>query len=295
MKPPYENPMGNVAIFEAMFDAEHLDWALIGGLAAIEHRAGHRETVDVDFVVSGIADLERRLAQMEPAKLRVLKERDGAPYLIQGETSDGMHFDIYVATIDFEDAVLATKDENHVASVEAVILYKMMAMRPQDVDDIRSILDAHPDFGGLDLEFIEHWANELDVLDRWNELSAETRQTGRWRRPPRPAVPQPERSRTTRASGYSRKRGIDSLGRPYARWIRQTWGSVQHRPQVGTEDDEQARAARHNATAGVLRAAIAGMTRSILGSMMEAQVTSLGPGWPSFSDLQDTIFAAFSQ
>ncbi len=220
MKPPYENPIRNVAIFEAVFDAEHLDWALIGGLAAIEHRAGRRETVDVDFVISGIADLERRLAQMEPAKLRVLKESDGTPYLVQGETADGMHFDIYIASIDFEDAVLATKDENHVASAEAVILYKLMAMRPQDVDDIRSILDAHPDFGGLDLEFIEHWANELDVLDRWHELSAEVSGTGTSRRRQKPAVPGPERSRRPRASGYVRKRGVDSLGRPYTRWTR---------------------------------------------------------------------------
>ena len=170
MKPYYENPGQNLPVFTALFERVGLDWAVIGGIAAVERRPDFRETVDVDFVVSEMAHLEERLNELQPKRLRVLRESGGTPYLIQGETSDGMHFDIYIASIEFEKAVLATKDENHFASAEAIIVYKLMAMRPHDIDDIRSIL-ARPAIGSLDIAFIEHWAEECGVLDRWREFA----------------------------------------------------------------------------------------------------------------------------
>ncbi len=220
MKPSYEDPGRNIQVFSAIFEDEGLDWAVIGGIAAIERRAESRETVDVDFVVSGIADLNRRLQEMHLARFRVVNEPDGAPFLIQGETTDGMHFDIYVASIDFEEAVLATKDENHVASAEAIVLYKLMAMRPQDVDDIRSILAAHPDLEGLDLEFIEYWANELDVRDQWHGFVAEARRIDPLNRQLERPAPKSRWAPGSPTPGYVRKQGVDSLGRPYTRWVR---------------------------------------------------------------------------
>lgn len=224
MKPLYDGPERNVATFESLFDAEGLDWALIGGLAAIKWRASTRDTVDVDFVVSDMANLEERLKRLGPAKLRVLREHDGVPYLIQGEMANGMHFDIDVASIEFEKTVLATKDNDHVASAEAILLYKMLAMRPQDVDDIHSILAAHPGFEGLDLDFIGQWADELDVSDRWNGFVSEIWQAEDRKRLPRPPGIKPTAEVGRPKAGYVRKQGVDSLGRRYTRWVRSDRG-----------------------------------------------------------------------
>ncbi len=170
MKPHYENPQKNVATFKAMFEGSNIDWAVIGGIAAICRGTDKRETVDADFVVSELGNLEEQLTLLGPKWFKVTREPDGTPYLIQGETGDGMHFDIYVQGIDFELEVLATKDDNHIASAEAIIVYKLMAMRPQDISDIESILKAHPNFEGLDIEFINKWAAECSVSEQWAEF-----------------------------------------------------------------------------------------------------------------------------
>ncbi len=47
---------------------------------------------------------------------------------------------------------------------EDVIVHKLIAWRPRDRDDIASILDAGL---ALDVTYIEHWASEWEVLDRW--------------------------------------------------------------------------------------------------------------------------------
>ncbi|MCC7076456.1 MAG: hypothetical protein IT198_04965 [Acidimicrobiia bacterium] len=43
-------------------------------------------------------------------------------------------------------------------------MHKLIAWRPRDRDDIASILDAGL---ALDVTYIEHWASEWEVLDRW--------------------------------------------------------------------------------------------------------------------------------
>lgn len=45
------DPEDQLPLFEEVFDTEGLDWALIGGLAALHYHVEPRETVDLDFVV----------------------------------------------------------------------------------------------------------------------------------------------------------------------------------------------------------------------------------------------------
>lgn len=180
MKPPYDDPGRNLARFGEMFDAEGVDWAVIGGLAVVHAGVAGRETVDADFVVSGLAHLEERLAEMGVRWMRLLREEhDGSPYMVQGETADGMRFDIYIASIAFEEEVLATKDEHHMASPEAVVVYKLVAGRPQDIADVRAMLCEQPGMANLDIDFIGRWATELDVIDRWRRYAAEARHADR--------------------------------------------------------------------------------------------------------------------
>lgn len=171
MKPPYNNPQRNLPIFHRLFEESGVDSATIGGIAAIVWRATPRETVDADFVVSELSDLEQRLNSISLRPIKILTERDGTPYLIQGETSDGMHFDIFIAETLFEQEVLATKDDTGTASAEAIIVYKLAAGRSQDIDDINSILKKHPNLDGLDVAEIERWTEYLGITDKWREFA----------------------------------------------------------------------------------------------------------------------------
>lgn len=50
---------------------------------------------------------------------------------------------------------------------EDVILHKLIAGRPRDLDDIQNILDAAPT---LDEAYLEGWAEAWDVLEPWHRL-----------------------------------------------------------------------------------------------------------------------------
>lgn len=50
-----------------------------------------------------------------------------------------------------------------------MLIHKLIAWRPRDRNDIASILDGGP---RLDEQYIEHWANEWEVLDRWTDAKA---------------------------------------------------------------------------------------------------------------------------
>jgi len=56
-----------------------------------------------------------------------------------------------------------------VITVEDVLVHKLIAWRARDRNDIASILETAPK---LDETYIEHWATEWDVLDRWYEARA---------------------------------------------------------------------------------------------------------------------------
>jgi len=77
-----------------------------------------------------------------------------------------MHFDVYVAGTRFEQSVLARRNERGYVSPEDLIVYKLMAWRSQDRDDIAEVLAADLE---LDTGYIEHWAGQWEVLDRWQE------------------------------------------------------------------------------------------------------------------------------
>jgi len=51
--------------------------------------------------------------------------------------------------------------------VEDVIIHKLIAGRPGDDADIASIITSGV---RLNSEYIDHWANEWDVADRWKEF-----------------------------------------------------------------------------------------------------------------------------
>ena len=57
-----------------------------------------------------------------------------------------------------------------VASPEDLILLKLVAARPRDIADVMDICLAQ---GQLDEFYLRHWAKELHVLSRWEQVLAD--------------------------------------------------------------------------------------------------------------------------
>lgn len=89
-----------------------------------------------------------------------------SPYVvfIRGK---GMQVDALRAETPFQMSVLR-RAENGIATAEDIIVFKLLAWRTRDKDDIRSILAAGHD---LDEGHIELWAAEWEVTERWGEAT----------------------------------------------------------------------------------------------------------------------------
>ena len=73
--------------------------------------------------------------------------------------------DLIVATTEYQERALE-RARDHVLTVEDVFIHKLIAWRPRDQDDIRSILSTGIAY---DAEYVNHWAREWGVEDRWRE------------------------------------------------------------------------------------------------------------------------------
>jgi hypothetical protein len=58
---------------------------------------------------------------------------------------------------------------DHVLTVEDVLVHKLIAWRPRDQDDVRSILSTGLAF---DEAYVGHWVGQWGVDDRWREAQA---------------------------------------------------------------------------------------------------------------------------
>ena len=96
-----------------------------------------------------------------------LLEDDGEPHLIRARRSDGLA-DLIVATTAYQQLAL-DRAQDHVLTVEDVFIHKLIAWRPRDQDDIQSILSTGVSY---DIDYVNYWASEWGVEDRWREALA---------------------------------------------------------------------------------------------------------------------------
>lgn len=141
-------------------------WVLAGALAALRYRLAVRETTDVDILVSWHPELT---ATLEKAgyPLRTYADPGEHPHLLVSRGDRGA-VDFIVATTDYQELAIDRGMVDHALTVEDVLIHKLLAWRPRDRDDIVSILAARHEF---DNAFVELWAREWDVFDRWLEIS----------------------------------------------------------------------------------------------------------------------------
>lgn len=149
--------------FREVIGALGLEAVLIGGLAANEYRQVPRMTTDVDFLVRDLGDLQR-WAEAEGYNVRVMSDPGEDPHVvfIRGK---GIAVDVLAAQTEYQQEALDRAIDG-VITAEDVIIHKLLAWRPRDRDDVRSILaTGRP----LDLAYIVQWAEQWEVLDRWSE------------------------------------------------------------------------------------------------------------------------------
>jgi hypothetical protein len=86
-----------------------------------------------------------------------------SPHLVLLKRDDE-RVDLLVAVTEYQKLALERGLTAHVLTVEDVIVHKLIAWRPRDQRDIASILSVDQP---IDERYVEHWAAEWDVLDRW--------------------------------------------------------------------------------------------------------------------------------
>jgi hypothetical protein len=142
-------------------------WALAGALAALRYRRVERGTTDVDFLVEWHPGLT---LAMERAGYQVRESTDPLlehPHLLRCRRDDE-YVDLIISTVPYQELAI-DRATDHFLTVEDVIIHKLIAWRPRDQEDVASILAAGHE---LDREYIDHWAREWEVEDRWRDATS---------------------------------------------------------------------------------------------------------------------------
>jgi hypothetical protein len=138
----------------------------MGALAASLYRRHPRLTTDADLLVEpadGVADAFRAAGY----DVRSVGGEPDSPdmLMVRGK---GDRIDLLFATVDYLRGAL-DRSIDHVLAVEDVIVQKLIAWRPRDRDDLAEILETGRD---LDDSYIDHWASQWNVADRWTQTRA---------------------------------------------------------------------------------------------------------------------------
>lgn len=165
---------------------------LIGGIAVIT-RGVPRLTSDVDATVAGgrlaLADLIDRLREHEivPRIDDAMEFAEAHQVLLLRHEPSGVDVDVSIAWLPFELDALAAAQSVDVAGVrvavaraEDLIVYKAVAFRPQDQQDIERLLVLHGH--GVDLvrvrRLVTEFASALGEPERLGALEAIIRRVG---------------------------------------------------------------------------------------------------------------------
>ena len=136
-------------------------WALIGALAALEYRSTPRLTTDVDILAEATNGMEQAFVGAGYDVTGIADEGERPHLLVVRGKGD--RIDVLIAEVDYQ-LVALDRAIDHLITAEDVIVHKLIAWRPRDRDDVVSILETGR---RLDEEYIERWAAQWEVTDRW--------------------------------------------------------------------------------------------------------------------------------
>jgi hypothetical protein len=168
---------------QRLLDRFSAQGVIIGGIAT-GFLGKPRFTVDLDAMfLASIKDVPRilEMAKEEGIEARTEKVMEFAKksrVLLLQHSASGASIDISLGVLPFEEEVV-TRSQLHDAGIlsvrlptpEDLIIMKAVAHRPQDLIDIQTVIDSHPD---LDIDRIKHWvtsfADALEIPDLWTDI-----------------------------------------------------------------------------------------------------------------------------
>ena len=152
-------------------DDAGLPYMVIGGQAVLRY-GEPRLTRDIDVTLGVAPDqLSDVLAAVGPLGLRPLVEPE--PFVSETlvlpceEGTTGVRVDLVFSLPGYERTAMGRTEAVEVgggvvrfASVEDLLVHKLVAGRPRDVEDVRGILLRQP---GADLDYVRRWTAEFDA------------------------------------------------------------------------------------------------------------------------------------
>jgi hypothetical protein len=171
------------------FAAQELDRVAVVGAVARNAWAPPRATADLDLTVGADATVIEALhgALGELGYRRVREQQvnpsDDLPDIItyRADAPGLRQVDVLVAKTAFEVEALEravevplTHRPIRVVTAEDLIVYKLIAHRSRDVEDIRAIIQTQERAGRqIDRAHIERWAAYWDISARWRRLESD--------------------------------------------------------------------------------------------------------------------------
>lgn len=146
--------------FRALLGDAGIGLVLIGAHAANRYRVEVRHTLDVDFLATSLHDVDAILTKAGFA-VRVVTD-DGTPYMISARRGSVV-VDLLLAETEYQRLAMQRAIDG-VLTAEDVIVHKLIAGRPRDLDDIDSILASDVN---LNERYIVEHAEAWGVLERW--------------------------------------------------------------------------------------------------------------------------------
>ncbi len=168
--------------------AAHGAFAVVGATAR-NAWAPPRATTDLDLAVVADADVLHALeAALDDLGYRCVRRQQAEPsdslpdlLIFRSESAELRQVDLLVAKTPFEESALERAIPIDVAgttvpvvSPEDLIVYKLLADRPRDRDDVRAVVRTQERAGrSLDWDYVERWAQFWGIEDRCLRLRGE--------------------------------------------------------------------------------------------------------------------------
>ncbi len=153
-------------------NSHHIPYMIIGGHAVLLY-GEPRFTRDIDITLGlNVDSLEKILEIVDELSLTPLPE-DVKSFVSQTmvlpvlDKDSGIRIDFIFSFTPYEQSAIQRarkislmQTEVSFASPEDVIIHKIFAGRPRDLEDVRSIILKNPN---IDIEYIECWLKEFDL------------------------------------------------------------------------------------------------------------------------------------
>jgi len=152
-------------------EAEKIDYMLIGGQAMLAYREP-RLTKDIDITVDlDPKELPRLISVLKKAGIKILSKEperfvERTMVLPCISAKAGFRVDIIFANSQYEAQALRRARKIKVgrtpvkfASLEDIIILKMFAARPRDIEDVKKLVSKK---SKLDLDYIREWLSQID-------------------------------------------------------------------------------------------------------------------------------------